>query len=104
MHYAMHLLNARRPLSDRSGDALDAAASHIADREYSGNAGFEELRRAPAGPFRRGPILAAQIGTGSHKSLVVERNARVQPTGARQPAPHQKDMTHLMCLRFLTVP
>jgi hypothetical protein len=55
--------------SDGSGNALNRTRTHITDREYTGQVGFE------------GPV---GVCAGPHKALVIEHHTRPgQPIGIR---------------------
>src|SRR4051794_2366099 len=60
----VHERNRDRSLTYRRIDAFDAATAHVADREYAGKAGLEQMRRARQRPVRRGEIGRRQVGTG----------------------------------------
>ena len=68
-----------RALAHRRRDALDIAAAHVADREHSGQTGFEKMRRPGERPTRGGQIVLRQIRPGLDESFGVERDAALEP-------------------------
>src|SRR5882672_8194359 len=76
---AINQLYARRALAHRRGDALGAAAAHVAHCEDAGPAGFEEMRRTRVRPLRRREVLGMQVRSRQHEALVVKRKAALQP-------------------------
>ena len=55
--HLMHQRHRDRPLPHRRGHALDVASPHVADREDSGQAGFEQEGAAGEGPAGGGQVL-----------------------------------------------
>ena len=87
--------------SHRGRNTLDAAASHVTNRENSQQSGFEEIRLASKGPASSAQIFWRQIGTRLYETFSVERDATIEPTGVRSGAGHNECMTDLLLLRLL---
>src|SRR5439155_8181296 len=70
-----------RPLSHCGRDAFHRTGPHVADGEHAGAAGLEW------------PATHADIRTGAHEPLVVERDvAAGQPTGVRVGADEEEEV------------
>ena len=64
-----------RPLAHCGGDPFDIAAPDIADREHSGQTGFEEMGSPGERPMRSSQILLRQIGSCLDEPFGIERDA-----------------------------
>src|SRR4051812_13510734 len=75
-------------LADGRCDALHVAAAHVTNREHAGQAGLEEVRAARQRPTCRRQVVVGQIRARLDESLLVHRQAVLQPrrvgNGARQ--------------------
>jgi hypothetical protein len=71
----MNELHGARALADRSGDALDRAAAHVADGEHAGMAGLQAQRRAVERPFGRAEVVGGEVGAGLDEAGTVEGQA-----------------------------
>src|SRR3989442_6518783 len=70
-----------RSLPDRGRDPFHRTGAHVADGEHAGPAGLE------------GPAIGADIRTGAHEPLVVERYvAAGQPIGVRLGADEEEEV------------
>src|SRR3954453_3916154 len=96
----MHERNRDRALTDRRGDPLDIAATHIADRENPRAAGFEEIRRPGERPTGSGQNVGAEIRAGLDEAFLVERDAAIQPARVRNRAGHDEEVSNRARLGF----
>src|SRR6185436_12600843 len=90
--HAMQELHADRSLADRRGDALDRAGADVARAEHARQAGLEEERPPTGRPALAVELRLDEIGTGADESLLVERDAAVQPGAVRLGAGHEEDV------------
>src|SRR5947207_3169346 len=98
---AQHVMNERdrnRALANGRGDALDAARADIADGEDAGPARLEQQRRARQWPAGGSEIVVREIGAGLDETVLVEREASIEPVGVRHGARHHEDVSDLMLL------
>jgi hypothetical protein len=65
------------PLTDCRCHSLEATSADIADREYSRQTCFEQIRSASERPLSGVEIFDRQIWSRLNKSVHVERNASV---------------------------
>src|SRR5580704_16969326 len=79
----MHKLNHHGAFADARSDTLYRAMTHVAHRENSRHASFQETRVAIQGP-RRGPLsVTQQVRAGEHKTAIVSFNQVAEPFGTR---------------------
>jgi hypothetical protein len=65
-------MRSRLNFAHRRRDALDAAATHVADGKDARHTGFEQMRRAGKGSARRAQFFSRQICTGFDETFGVE--------------------------------
>ena len=101
---AVHQVNGDGSFADGRSDAFHIAGAHVAHGKHARQAGFEHLRNARQRPSRlvRG---AVEIAPRENESLVVEREAALQPLGARRSARHDEHVANGMrgCFAGLVV-
>src|SRR5260221_545344 len=79
-----------RALTYGGGVALWAAASYTPHRKHTGEARFEQVRRAAERPLRRGELVGGQRRACFDESLVIERQTAGEPLRARLGAGHRE--------------
>jgi len=90
--------NRNRALPDGRRDALGAAAAHVADREDTWQARFEQVRRAAQRPLRGCKLVGGQRRTSLDEPLLIERQAAGEPLRARLSPGHGENVANLLLL------
>src|SRR5260370_1909119 len=91
-----------RSFPDCRGNAFHIAGTHVANREDSGQACFEKMRRSSKRPMSSHQVVARQIRARFDESLPVEQYATTEPACSRNTAGHDEkmaDVAHVACPR-----
>jgi len=83
--HLVHKGDGNRAFTDSRRHALDAASSHVANREHSRQTGFEKMGSPGERPFRLRQIFWRKIRSRLDETIGVEGNAAVQPARGEIP-------------------
>src|SRR5687767_13764626 len=78
--------------------ALHASRSHIAHRKNAGETRLQSVRRPRQWPLRREQVIPGQVSAGLDESLVVTRQALIEPFRTRFRAGHDEQVANFTSL------
>ena len=81
-----------RSFTDCRRHTLEVSSADIADREYSGPAGFEEMGSPSERPMRCGQIIGRQIRSRLDEPVRVQRETTIEPPRTGNGACHDEDV------------
>ena len=88
----MYKSHRNRSLTNGGGHTFKAASAHVADREYTGEARFEEMWSSRERPMSGGKILGRQLRSRFDKPVCVQSDAPLEPLSVGNRARHDKDV------------
>src|SRR6266550_4001292 len=94
----MDARNRDRAFAHGRRDPLGAAAPHVAHREDTWQARFEQIRLTTQRPLRGGKVIGGQRWPRLDESLLIERQAAGEPLRARLGPGHGEDVANLLLL------
>src|SRR6266550_175872 len=92
VQYLMYRSDRDRPLAHGRCHPFQAPGADVAHREDPGATRLEQMGSAGERPPRGGQLLGRQVRSRLDEPVVVEREAAVQPAGARHRARHGEDV------------
>src|SRR5712692_2098096 len=87
-----------RSFTDCRRHTLEASCADIADREYSGPTGFEEMGSSSERPMRCGQIIPRQIRSRLDEPFRVKRETTIEPPRTGNGACHDEDVPDVVGL------